>query len=101
MQKASDSLYNSGSIQHVFQQLILMSANVIGLAAYSALIYHISPWLVAVLAAMTLAAHFVNRTNNNWYHRHKDDWAPIDKKRPMYRGQPRKSAVRRIYVCIA
>lgn len=81
MQKALNAVYNSnGGTQQLFRQLVNMVSNLMGLAAYSALIASLSPWLVAVLAVMTLTVHFANRANNAWNHRHKDDWVPLDRK---------------------
>lgn len=81
MQKALNAVYNSnGGTQQLFRQLVNTVSNLMGLAAYSALIASLSPWLVAVLAVMTLTVHFANRANNAWNHRHKDDWVPLDRK---------------------
>ncbi|HBA50228.1 MAG TPA: hypothetical protein DCZ91_21030 [Lachnospiraceae bacterium] len=81
MQKALNAVYSSNAgAQQLFRQMVDMVSNLMGLVAYSALIASLSPWLVALLAVMTLAAHFVNRANNAWNHRHKDDWVPLDRK---------------------
>lgn len=81
MQKALNVLYSSGSgTQQLLARLVGMASDLIGLVAYSALIASLSPWLVALLAVMTVAAYFVNKANNIWNHRHKDDWAPLDRK---------------------
>ena len=81
MQKAFDSICNNNSgTQQIFAQLVGMVSDLLGLAAYSALIASLHLGLVALLAALTLAAHFANRLNNRWVHRHKDDWVPLDRK---------------------
>lgn len=81
MQKALNMIYYSGSgTQQLLAQLVGMASDLVGLVAYSALIAALSPWLVLLLALMTAAAYFVNKANNVWNHRHKDDWTPLDRK---------------------
>lgn len=88
MQKALNAVYSSNAgAQQLFRQLVNMVSNLMGLAAYSALIASLSPWLVVLLAVMTLTAHFVNKANNAWNHRHKDDWVPLDRKLDYIRRQ--------------
>ncbi len=93
MQKALNAVYNSnGGTQQLFRQMVNMASSLMGLAAYSVLIASLSPWLVALLAVMTLAAHFVNRANNVWNHRHKDDWVPLDRELDYIRRQAGETA---------
>ena len=81
MQKALNVLYASGSgTQQLLSQVVGMASDLMGLVAYSVLIASLSPWLVILLAVMTLAAYFVNRANIVWNHLHKDDWVPLDRK---------------------
>ena len=50
MQKALNAVYNSnGGSQQLFRQLVNMLSNLMGLAAYSALIASLSPWLVGLI----------------------------------------------------
>lgn len=82
MQKAFNTLYsNNGGTQQIFSQLVDIVSRVIGLVTYSALIFTLSPWLVLLLAVMTIANYFINKANNAWTHRNKDKWVPNDRKR--------------------
>ena len=93
MEKAVGCLYNSDvGTQQLFRQLVNMVSNLMGLVAYSALIAALSPGLVALLAVMTLAAYFVNKANNAWNHRHKDDWVPLDRKLGYIRNKAGEAA---------
>lgn len=81
MQKAMNMVVNlNGGTQQIFSQIVNISSNAIGLVAYSALIFSLSPWLVAILCIMTVANYFVNRANNGWIQKNKDSWVPIDRK---------------------
>lgn len=80
MQKAFQSLYSfDGGTQQVFTQLVSLMSNIIGLVTYSALISFLSPWLVVVLVVVTLGNHFLSKSNNAWYHKHKNDWVSLDR----------------------
>ncbi|MBO9607392.1 MAG: ABC transporter ATP-binding protein [Paenibacillaceae bacterium] len=81
MQKAINSIGgdNSGT-QQIFTQLVNIGSNAIGLLTYSALIISLSPWIVLILIGMTLASYYVNKANNDWVHRNKDQWVPIERK---------------------
>ncbi len=81
MQKAFNAIANDYvGTQQIFSQLVDMVSNMLGLVAYSALIFKLSPWLIILLSGMTLANHFINKYNNRWTHRNKDNWVPIDRK---------------------
>ena len=82
MQKGFITLYNTNSgTQQIFSQLVNIASNIIGLFTYSALIFTLSPWLVLLLCGMTITNYYVNKANNSWTHRNKDNWVPIDRKR--------------------
>lgn len=82
MQKGLNTLYsNQSGTQEVFSQLVNIVSNIIGLLTYSALIFTLSPWLVLLLCGMTIANYYINKENNEWTHRNKDNWVPIDRKR--------------------
>jgi ABC-type multidrug transport system fused ATPase/permease subunit len=82
MQKGLNTVYGTnGGTQQIFSQLINIASNVIGLITYSALIFTLSPWLVLLLCGMKIANYYINKANNSWTHRNKDNWVPIDRKR--------------------
>jgi ATP-binding cassette, subfamily B, bacterial len=81
MQKAFNTLNNNnGGTQQIFNQLVNICSNVIGLVMYSALIFILSPWIVVMLCIMTVTNYYINKANNNWTHKNKDNWIPIDRK---------------------
>lgn len=80
-EKALKSVYTPQSgIQQVFNQLVCIFSGIVGLILYSALIFKLSPWLVVYLLLLSLASYIVQRYNNNWVHRNKDNWVPLDRK---------------------
>lgn len=86
MEKAFNSIGNDkAGTQQLFSQLVDIVSNIIGLVSYSALIFVFSPWLVFLLAAMTIANYFLNKANNGWTYSNKDNWVPIDRKRKYVR----------------
>ncbi len=81
MQKAQNALMNLNSgIQQLFAQLISLTSNIIGLITYSVVLWTFNSWVVLLLFGMTVVCYFFNHANNKWYHRHMDNWVPIDRK---------------------
>lgn len=81
MQKAMNTVStDNGGTQQIFNQLVSIGSNAIGLLTYSALIFSLSPWLVMILCILTIANYFVNKANNGWVQKNKDNWVPIDRK---------------------
>lgn len=81
MQKAFNGLNNNnGGTQQIFNQFINICSNIIGLITYSALIFVLSPWIVVLLCVMTICNYYINKANNYWTHKNKDNWVPIDRK---------------------
>ncbi|MEA4833492.1 MAG: ABC transporter ATP-binding protein [Oscillospiraceae bacterium] len=82
LQKAFNAVGgDNGGTQQVFAQLVNIVSNIIGLVTYSALIFSLNPWLVLLLVGMTVANYYINKANNGWTYRNKDNWIPIDRKR--------------------
>ena len=72
---------NHAPATQVFAQVVQMGSNLLGLATYSTLIFAFSPWLALGLFGLTLANHFLNRVNDKWDYRNRDNWVAIDRKR--------------------
>lgn len=81
LRRALDSVYTPQSgVQQIFNQFVSIASNAVGLITYSALILTLSPWILAYLLCFSLISYAVQRMNNNWMHRHKDDWVPLERK---------------------
>ena len=81
MQKAFNTIdSNNSGTQQIFNKLINMFSNVIGLVTYSALIFTLNPIIVLLLCGMSILNYYVNKKNNYWNHKNKDNWVPIDRK---------------------
>ncbi|MFR1518588.1 MAG: ABC transporter ATP-binding protein [Clostridia bacterium] len=81
LRRALDSVYTAQSgVQQIFNQFVSIASNTVGLITYSALILTLSPWILACLLCFSLISYAVQRMNNNWMHRHKDDWVPLERK---------------------
>lgn len=82
MQKAFNANMNFQSgTQQIFKQLAAIASNTIGLILYSLFIFRLGLWLAILLIFMNLISYYTKRANNAWWHRSKDEWVPLDRKR--------------------
>lgn len=80
-QKALNAIYTPHTgIQQVFNQLTAIASSVVGLITYSALLVTLSPWILLYLLILSLVSYAIQRLNDNWSHRNKDNWVPLDRK---------------------
>jgi ATP-binding cassette subfamily B protein len=80
MQKAFNALYNINSgAQQIFAQISAIISNAIGLTVYSALITSLNPWIVPGLVILSLVSYYSQRVFNNWVHKNRDNWVPLDR----------------------
>ncbi len=70
---------NTG-IQQIFNQLTSITSSLVGLITYSALLYTLSPWILIYLLILSFVSYVIQRLNNTWSHRNKDNWVPLDRK---------------------
>ncbi|WDV45683.1 ABC transporter ATP-binding protein [Clostridiaceae bacterium M8S5] len=81
LKKATNAfLNNNSSTEKFFKQLVDILANLIGLATYTYLILHISPFIIFILFVMTTINYYINTKNNQWIHQNKENWVLVDRK---------------------
>ena len=81
MQKAFNSLYNNESAtQQIFIQFINIGSSLVGLLAYSFLLFKLNIGIVFMLAVLATINYLVGRRNTVWIHKNKDNWVPIERK---------------------
>ena len=80
-QKALNAVYSAQSgIQQVFNQLTSITSSFAGLITYSVLLFTLNPWILLYLVILSLVSYVMQRFNNAWIHRNKDNWVPLDRK---------------------
>ncbi len=80
-QKAVNAVfYGNSGLQQLFNQLTTLTSNVLGLATYSALLVMLSPWILLYILFFSILSYMAQRIHNDWVHRHKDMWVPLDRK---------------------
>lgn len=81
LQKAfSASSVNNSGVQQIFNQIVNIMSNIIGLVAYSLLLIKLNLYIVILLFSFTVINYYIKRRNNTWVHRNKDNWVPIERK---------------------
>lgn len=66
--------------EFICQSLSGLFISLLGILSYGSIIAVISPWILSLLVLSALAAFFIGRWQRNYTERHKDGWAPIDRK---------------------
>lgn len=52
----------------------------LGLFTYAAVLWSLSPWLLAGVGALTCLGFFTRRRANDWVFRNRDNWTPLERK---------------------
>ena len=82
LRKCNDAVgYTHRSMtQQIFRIASASAANLFGLAMYSALIFAVSPWIVAVLLVFGVLNYFVYNANIKWWQKNRHRWLPLKTK---------------------
>ncbi len=82
--RISKAMENTGSdyssTRRVANVLSTLTANVIGILTYGALLLRLSPWVLLAVAVTTLGGLWALRRTALWNYRHKDEWKGLDRK---------------------
>jgi len=79
--KATESIGSSDrGARQIANVLSSMTANIIGIITYAGLLLALSPWILSVVAATTVAGFWLMNLPSKWNYRNKDSWKTYDRK---------------------
>lgn len=82
--RISKAAENAGSddrgARQIANVLSSFTANMIGAVSYAVLLIRLSPWILFVVAATTLAGFWILKAAAAWNYRNKDSWKIYDRK---------------------
>ncbi|RYL94630.1 ABC transporter ATP-binding protein [Sporolactobacillus sp. THM19-2] len=81
LEKAFQANYsNSSGTEAIINALIMLSANLFGIALYGGILTALNPLLIAFLLGTAFIGLLFANHAQNYEHQHKDDWTPTEKK---------------------
>ena len=87
LRKCEDAVgYSNRSMtQQIFRVSTEMVSNLLGLFLYSALIFSLSPWIVALLVVLGVINYMIAQRNLTWWNKMRGKWRAVDRKRNYLR----------------
>ena len=79
--KKGEVINNNGDAgEETYRTLRRLLGACLGLAAYGAVLWGLSPWLMAGVGALTCLGFFTRRGASGWVFRNRDNWTPLERK---------------------
>lgn len=76
-EKATDG---SNNIYQFYNRMISLLSRIATILGWSAIIFTLSPWLILIILAPTIAYYYTVRYKIKWYTSREDKWVPIERK---------------------
>lgn len=71
---------NNTALEEGYRVMRRLVTALVGLVIYAAVLYTLSPWVLVMIAALTVLGFLARLRANGWVYKNRDNWAPIDRK---------------------